>query len=135
MLRAATMTALRKFFEGKMKQYKCEIEASVVSALERLSFEYETRKDNVAFLLENHADDPGFLESALFQKYQQEEFEAKKAFETAKQEFQSAYVPSELREHKISWSLDYQTKILTITQHCDCEVELCGENLKTLTIA
>ncbi len=118
-----------------MKQYKCEIEANVVSALERLSYEYETRKDNVTFLLENHADDPGFLDSAVFQKYQQEEFDAKKAFETAKKEFQNAYVPSELREHKISWSLDYQTKVLTITQQCDCEVELCGENLKTLTIA
>lgn len=129
------MTALRKFFEGKMKQYKREIEASVVSALERLSYEYETRKDNVAFLLENHADDPGFLESAIFQKYQQEEFNAKKAFETAKQEFQTAYVPAELRRHQISWALDYQTKILTITQHCDCEVELCEEEQRTLTTA
>lgn len=118
-----------------MKQYKCEIEASVVSALERLSYEYETRKDNVAFLLEGHADDPGFLDSATFRKYQQEEFDAKKAFETAKQEFQAAYVPSELRKHQVSWALDYQTKILTITQHCDCEVELCEEEQRTLTIA
>lgn len=118
-----------------MKQYKCEIESSVVSALERLSYEYQTRKDNIAFLMENHADDPAFLDSAIFQKYQQEEFDAKKTFETAKQEFQSAYVPNELKEHQISWALDYQTKILTITQHCDCEVELCEEEQKTLTIA
>ena len=118
-----------------MKQYKCEIEAIIVSALERLSFEYETRKDNIAFLLENHSDDPDFLESAIFQKYQKEEFDAKKAFENAKQDFQTTYVPAELREHQISWSLDYQTRILTITQHCDCEVELCEEEQRTLTIA
>ena len=118
-----------------MKQYKCEIEAIIVSALERLSFEYETRKDNIAFLLENHADDPDFLESAIFQKYQKEEFDEKKAFENAKQDFQTTYVPAELREHQISWSLDYQTRILTITQHCDCEVELCEEEQRTLTIA
>lgn len=118
-----------------MRKYCKEISADVVSALERLAFEYETRRDNVTFLMENHIDDPAFLDGAMFQRYQQEEIEAKKTFETAKKEFETVYVPNELKEHKIMWSLDYQTKVLTITQMCDCEVDLCAEDLKTLTIA
>lgn len=107
-----------------MKRYQMDIEANVVSALERLNYEYEMRKDNVIFLLDAHKDDPNFLDTPMFKRYQSEEAEAKSRFEKGKAEFEDAYVPAELKGHRIEWSLDYNKRALTITQLCDCEVGL-----------
>lgn len=117
-----------------MKTYKCKIEEQVVTAIERLSYEYYTLQDNVAFLIDKHKDDPEFLSSEIFKKYQDDEINAKEKFEIAKSELEKALVPDTLKNHKISWNLDFPTRVFTITQQCDCEVELCEEEEKIFTI-
>jgi hypothetical protein len=118
-----------------MKKYVREINADVVSAMERLAYEYETKKDNITFLIDRHSDDPDFLTSEIFKRYQDDEIKSKADYEKAKKEFEGVFVPKELREHKITWELSFQTRQLTITQLCDCEVELCAEDQKILQTA
>lgn len=118
-----------------MKQYFREIPEDVVNTIEKANYEYETLKDNVAFLLDQHQNDPDFLASDIFNRYQNAEVTAKMQYERLKKEFEKKFVPKEFSGHQISWSLEYNTKVLTITKMCDCEVELCGDTLNNFRIA
>lgn len=109
------------------KVVKKKVDEKLVSYLERLSYEYEMCKDNVLYLINSHKDDAQFLDSDVFKYYEEKQLASKYAFENGKREFAKKVIPEELEGHKINWEIDFASHILQITQLCDCEVLLCGE--------
>lgn len=107
-----------------MRKLEIPINTEVVGYLERCNAEYETMKDNVAFIIENNIDNCSIIDSPTFKYYQDRQIEAKITYDIAKNELQERFIPQALKHHQIQWELDFRTNILTVTQLCDCEVAL-----------
>lgn len=82
--------------------------------LEKLHYEYYTMKDNVALLIDQHKDDPTFLDSPLFEKYHDKEIAKKLEYETMKEELTKKYIPEDLVNTQYSWQMDFVNKQLVI---------------------
>ena len=96
------------------KEMKIALPEEVVILLERLHYEYNTITDNIAFLIEQYKNDESFLDSPLFNKYQDRQVAKRIEYETAKQEMQDTYVPEEIRNGIFSWAVDFPRKTLHI---------------------
>lgn len=105
-----------------MKSYEINLDSNVVTFIERLNYEYETLKDNVAYMINHFSSDDNFLQSNIFKKYQQDEIKAKINFERGMQEIYEKYIPDKYKEHRMGWNVDFRRKQLNITLFCDCEV-------------
>ena len=92
--------------------------------LQRLQYEYQSRKDIIALLLETHQNDVSVITSPTFIKYQELTGESVAAYDIAKAELEQMYVPKELNGHQINWNLDFNTSILTIEPVCECGKEI-----------
>ncbi len=105
-----------------MKTHEIKLEQPVVTFIERLNYEYETLKDNVAYMVQHFGGDENFLESTLFRKYQDRQIQAKINFERGMSEVYEKFVPEALKEHRIDWKIDFRQCMLIVNQYCNCEV-------------
>ena len=87
-----------------------EIPAEVVTKIQALSVQVESRKEVIAYMLANNF----MTDSAQFMKYQTEYSEFYKEFDRAKMDMENAYVRTAVASPK-SWNLDYNTREVTIT--------------------
>lgn len=100
----------------------------VVNYLERLSYEYESCKDNIAFLLDSRRDDENLLESVAFKKYCEKQDQTKAEFEEAKYQVQQKFIPKKLLDHKFNWEIPrWQQRELIVTILCDCGIDILNE--------
>ena len=104
-----------------MRQYRIELDQNVVTYIERLNYEYETLKDNVAYMVQHFGEH--FLEGDLFRQYQDRQIRARINFEQGREEIYEKFVPEKLKQHRINWQIDYRRRLLIVTQFCDCEVD------------
>ena len=83
--------------------------------LEKAHYEYNTIRDNVAFLIEQHKDDASFIDSPLFEKYHDREIAKKIEYEALKDELVKKYIPDDIiATNQYSWSMDFENKQLTV---------------------
>jgi len=83
-------------------------DSEACTLLERLSYEIEARKTVIAEMLAQNMD----TGTEAFTKYQGDLCRFKAQFDTAKKEFQSAYVDTIPGAQR--WNLDYASGVLTV---------------------
>ena len=91
---------------------KIIVEESVRDYVESLDYEYSTRRDAVTFMLANNMD----ISTDSFKKYQKEMAEFSAMFNEAKREIEKRYVLPIIGDKKVTWTLEYSTCELTITE-------------------
>ena len=79
--------------------------------VEKYAYERSSRRDIIAFMLTQNMD----ISSESFKAYQKEYMEFDVMFNKAKEEIEKEFVPEEYRKAGCSWTLDYETAVLTIT--------------------
>lgn len=80
--------------------------------IQSLQYEVDARKDIIAFMIDRGMD----INSETFKKYQKEFAEFLVQYNTAKDEISNMYVIPTLQENeKVTWSLDFETSIITVT--------------------
>ena len=87
------------------------VDEKVRNAVEACDYEYATRRDAVTFMLANNMD----INTEAFKSYQEEMKKFNVMFSKAKSEIERVYVLPVTEGKPASWSLDYETAILTIT--------------------
>ena len=87
------------------------IEESVRDFIESMDYEYSARRDAITFMLSNNMD----INTDAFKQYQKEMIEYNIKFVEAKKQLEEKYVLPIIGEHKVKWSLDYETAKLTVT--------------------
>ena len=105
-----------------MRKFEIVVEQQVVDYIERLAFEVEGQKRIVKELIMENPNNPEFLDSPTFLKYQARYEEKSAEYELAKRELQETNIPSTILEHSnnVSWELDFKTSILNVTVACNC---------------
>lgn len=91
-----------------MKTITITPDSEACAMLERLSYEIEARKSVIAEMLAQNMD----IGTEAFVKYQSELVKLKAQFETAKKEFQAAYVDTIPGAQR--WNLEYASCTLTV---------------------
>ena len=66
--------------------------------------------------------DASALDAKPFKHFMSLLAEAEAEFELAKDAITNEYMPEYLKGHECDWNLDYNTRIMTITVKCDCEI-------------
>ncbi|MGF6376841.1 hypothetical protein M2140_001919 [Clostridiales Family XIII bacterium PM5-7] len=107
-----------------MKKFRMKIDEKVISYLERTFYENEMTKDNIAFLITNYGE--LVLETEAFKAYEKKQIEAKMHYENAKAEITERYVAPTFGNHNVNWQIDFRTRLLYVTQMCDCEIRTNG---------
>ena len=120
-MRAENEMIVKRISENKLE---IKLPEEVVNTVQRAAFEYETYRDNIAFLLDTRRDDESLLDSPNFKRYCKLQAEAKATFELAKQEVEKMCVPADLAGHRVEWNLDYATQIVTLTVKCECGIAI-----------
>lgn len=92
-----------------MKTITKILDAEVVANVERISYELEARKNIITEMLAMNMD----ISTDAFARYQAELVRYKVMFEEAKREIEKQYVADV--PGGVKWSLDYATRVLTIT--------------------
>ena len=90
--------------------------------LERLNYELGFTKDVLQRIIESHMDDPGIINSEAFKTYQKQGVELEAEYKAASAELEKKYVPAELKGHKYSWMLPFDSRKMEITIHCKCKI-------------
>jgi len=91
-----------------MKTVTITVDTEACALLERLSYEIEARKTVISEMLAQNMD----IETEAFRKYQGDLVKYKTQFETAKKEFQAAYVDTIPGAQR--WNLEYANCTLTV---------------------
>ena len=91
-----------------------DVQENFAVMLEKLHYEYNTMKENVTFLIDQHKDDSSFIDSPLFEKYHDREIAKKLEYESMKQELVDTYVPEDVKNRQYSWQMDFANKQLVI---------------------
>ncbi len=95
------------------KLIKIDVPEDVVTLIQRLQYDYNSKKDVVATLIATESDITIF-NGEVFKLYQKETSEAGAALEIAKAEFEKEWVPKEYREAGCKWNLDFTTNTLVV---------------------
>ena len=118
-----------------MKKYIVEVNQELVNYIERLSYEEASYKDVIMTMLEAHKGDVDgtVVDNPVFKSYQEKYSQVKAEYEMAKAQVTEEYVPDCFKEHRVEWSLDFNTNELTVSVLCDCgekilEDYLCQRN-------
>ena len=106
-----------------MSSYVLKLDDSILSYIERYYYDYTVKRDNVLFLLKENANNKEFLSSEIFKYYEEQEREAYKNYDLARQEFYNKAIPEHFKQHNINWTVDFLKKEVTINMLCDCEDE------------
>lgn len=106
-----------------MREYMITLDEDFCNEIQRLSFEVESRKSIINSIFDLHKDDPdsSVLTSPSFKRYQNEYTEFFAEYEM-KKEVVNTFIPDFLKEHQLSWNLDFSTRTLKITILCDCPI-------------
>ena len=100
---------------------KVDVNQETVNMIEGLHYEVNSRKEIIQLMLTK--PDPGFNKE-LFDAYNKEYAEFYAQYDRAKNELQSRYVPEDLIAKNATWSLDFNSCVLTITVpdevNCNC---------------
>lgn len=107
-----------------MKTLSFELPQEIINNLERAQLETTSRQGVIDRYFEKHlADTDGSaLDAAPFQHFMTLLAESEAEFELLKEEITKKYVPDFLATHDCEWTVDYQTKIMTITVKCNCVI-------------
>lgn len=95
-------------------QKNVKVDSNIVSDLQRLSVEVESRKDLIAFMIQNGMD----LESDKFKQYEDEYKKFFLEYSLAKTKFESEFCkPEAAKEGKQlqKWDLDFGSEEVTLT--------------------
>lgn len=82
--------------------------------IERAHYEYNIMTENIAFLIDQHKNNPDFYDSPLFQKYQDKQITKKIEYDAVKNEVNN-YLPPEFQSDKFMWTMDFSNRRLIIT--------------------
>ena len=93
-----------------MEKKTIKIDEKIRDLVESYDYEYNSRKELIAFMLSNNMD----INTDAFRKYQKEMQEFLVQFNTAKEEISRKYVENLLEGRNAKWTLDYATCDLTI---------------------
>lgn len=97
------------------KKITINIDENFATMLEKAHYEYNTMKDNVSFLIEQHKDDASFIDSPLFEKYHDKEISKKIEYETLKDELTKRYIPDDIKAtNQYSWQMDFENRQLIV---------------------
>lgn len=89
-----------------------KIDETLKNLAEAYDYEYSTRRDTITFMLTNNMD----ITTDSFKAYQKEMNEFYVKFNKVKDEIQNQYVLPIIGDKKVSWTLNYETGLLTITE-------------------
>lgn len=84
--------------------------------LEKAFYEYLSMKDNMATMMEMHANDAGFFESDLFQRLADRQRDVYARYEVVKSEYTEKYIPEDLRDERYSWTADFANHKLVVNE-------------------
>ena len=114
-----------------MRKIKIDIGQNTCNYIEQLHFDLLAYERIIKYMLTDSSFE-NLDENSNSQKYH-ERYEKKiTAFEFAKEELVTTFIPTKLREHNISWNLDFTSHILTITVNCVCIDSLSVKEMKGL---
>lgn len=107
-----------------MKTVKIKLPQEVVNEVQRAGLEMSSRQGVVDRYFEKHMDDEDALAfgSKPFRHFMSLLAEAEAEFELAKEAITDEFMPEYLKNHECEWNLDYNTRIMTITIKCDCDI-------------
>ena len=106
-----------------MRKFVVEIDKNKAEYLERLNFESGFAKDVIQRIIESHLEDPDVIKSKAFLAYQKKGAELEAEYKIATAELEREYVPENLKGHKYSWNLPFNSNMMEITVHCSCKIE------------
>lgn len=95
------------------KTYQREIPEEVVAMIQRLQYDYNSKKDVIATLIATE-NDPAIFEGEVFKHYQNQMAQAQAELEIAKGEFEKAWLPDEFKDTSCRWNLDFATNKLIV---------------------
>jgi hypothetical protein len=84
------------------------IDQNVVNYIQKLQYEYESRKDVIIHILSNNLP-----VGDIFIQYQKDYEKSFEAYLLAKDNLTATYIPKDLKN--VSWVLDFYTNILEIS--------------------
>lgn len=93
-----------------MEKKISKIDESIRDLVEAYDYEYNSRKELIAFMISNNMD----INTDAFNKYQKEMQEFLVLFNTAKEEISKRYVNDLLNGRNAKWTLDYSSCELTV---------------------
>lgn len=93
-----------------MEKKIIKIDESIRDLVEAYDYEYNSRKELIAFMISNNMD----INTDAFNKYQKEMQEFLVLFNTAKEEISKKYVNELLDGRNAKWTLDYSSCELTV---------------------
>lgn len=97
-----------------MEKKEITVDQDLVNKIERRQFEYLSRQDILARLMEGHWDEEDVLNSKLFRAYEKQYLDAKIAYENAKAELERRYIQEQYDGRQIRWNLDFASCVVTI---------------------
>lgn len=88
-----------------------------MNELEKVYYDYEVLKDNVAFMIELHASDANFLDSETYAKLAEKQRKAYEVYINTKNEYTIKYIPQEILDaNKYIWQADFVNHKLVIME-------------------
>lgn len=107
-----------------MRTVEVIVPQETINELQRCEFEVNSRQGVIERYLDKHMNDEdgSAIESKPFKHFMSLLAEAEAEFELAKNKVTEEFLPSYLVGHECEWIIDYQTKIMTITVKCDCDI-------------
>lgn len=90
------------------KTFIINVTQETADYLQRLSFELNNYRDNLAYLIDTRRDDPGLVESDAFKRYQNLTMDRYAEFELAKESVSGELIPDGLKPYVSAWSIDFQ---------------------------
>ena len=99
------------------KKVIVKIEEQLSNYIEGLQYEVYARENIIKSILTT----PGCeINKELFNDYHKELTDFKTEYEKAKEQVELKYMPEEFKGHKVTWSLDFATCVVTFEKTCDC---------------
>lgn len=110
-----------------MQNMKIKIPEEVSNYLEGLTYECNSKRMNVEFMIRCNKNDESFLNSPAFKKYEKEQSLKEAEFEAAKRKMVTDYFPEELKDANANWYLDFDTQevIVTLNNNSTCKCISC----------
>lgn len=97
------------------KTFETEIPQVEVDEIQRTHIEKESKQDQIAYLMSMNATNEEFLNSEIFKAYEKKYECAFVAYQQAQENIKEMYIPAEVSDKLVKWSLDYKTCVLTYT--------------------
>lgn len=91
------------------KRIEIQVSQQTVNYIQGVSFEVSSRQSLLATIGSING-----VTSASFREYQKEYFAFDAEYQLIKERLQEIYIPAELRNHELTWSLDFQRQVLIV---------------------